>query len=182
MNREVIPLEMAQVILFFGTLYTFVCVCLGKLELRNVISYKGMTYSHYAPWNLHDELGFIFKTTQSNGLLAYQDDGRNSFIEVFLVESSVRFKACIGGCEADQETFIHQRFADGFWHKVKIKRKPRNCTITVDDKIAWVPCATGKDNRFKYYKNFLYIANFNPMLSLNNLVFPGAFHESLYYR
>jgi len=175
-------MKMARVTLFLSTLCSFFCLCLGKLELRNVITYKGIEYSHYSPWNLRGELTFIFKTTHRDGLLAYQDDGQHSFVEVFLVEGNVRFKACMGGCDPDHEIFIRQSFADGFWHKLRIKREPRNCTIIVDDKVAWVPCGKSKNDKFKYDKNYLYIANFNPMLSLNNLVFPGAFHEGLYYR
>lgn len=174
---------MAKIVFFLSSLFSFICVCLGKLELRNVINYKGMKYSHYAPWNLRGELTFVFKTSQRNGLLAYQDDGKNSFVEVFIVDGNVRVKACIGGCEGDpKEVFIREHFADGFWHKLRIKRQPRNCTITVDDNIARVPCGDAQDNRFKYYNNYLYVANFNPMVSLNNLVFPGAFHEGLHYR
>lgn len=173
---------MAKIQLLFSILYTLLCICLGKLDLRNVISYKASNYSYYQPWNLRGEFTFIFKTTQQNGLLVYQDDGKHSFMEVFLVDGSVRFKACLGSCDNHIEIFIQENFSDGFWHKLRIIRKSKNCTISVDDSILRFPCAGSMDQRFKYYDNFLYIANFNPVVSLNNFVFPGAFHEGLYYR
>jgi len=171
----------AEKVLFLSSFCAFVLICLGKLALQNVISYKELAYTKYQPWNLHGEMTFIFKTSQDNGLLAYQDDGKHSFMELFLVDGNLRLKAGLGGCDI-QEILIRKTFSDGFWHQMRIKSQPKNFTISVDDRVASIPCGPPVNHRFKYYGNFLYVANFPPLLVLNALVFPGAFHEGYYYR
>jgi hypothetical protein len=153
----------------------------GKLALKNLKSYKNFSYTTYEPWSLRGELNFVFKTSQANAFLAYQDDGQHNFIEIFLFDGDIRLKTVIGDCNI-QEVYVKEKpFNDLHWHRVRVISEANNFTISVDDTTEVLPCGSAADRRNKKSEaKYLYVANFSPMtaLNLNLLAFPGTFHEA----
>lgn len=152
--------------------------------LKNLKTYKNdpSTYTTYEPWNLRGELSFVFRTSQTNVFLAYQDDGQHHFIEIFLYDGDIRFKSTLGDC-AVEEVYVKGDFSDLHWHRVRVIIKPDNFSISVDDATTMLPCKPQVHGQNRGTGgNYLYVANFSPMTrgNLNLLAFPGTLYEISY--
>lgn len=94
------------------------------------------SYAQFRKWysSPNASLEFEFLTSNANGLLLYTDDGGYyDFLEVKLVEGSLRIRLNLGnGAQiADLGQDLHKILT---WHKVKIKRNLTQTLIELDSK------------------------------------------------
>ena len=110
-----------SVIIFISTTWGF------ELEGSQI------SYAKFPRWNpcLNGSLSFEFRSTQSNSLLMYMDDGKQwDFIEVKLVGGVVRLRMNLGNGASILSASQH--LDDGGWHKVEIYRNNQETTLVVD--------------------------------------------------
>lgn len=100
------------------------------------------SYAEYEPWNWRPNatLQFFFKTkSKKTAMVFYQDDdGKNQFMDLFLINGKARFRAKVGqGMNEIEKRFIRHDFADSKWHKVKIELSEEDIKFSIDteDKI-----------------------------------------------
>jgi len=75
-----------------------------------------------------------FTTNQPDGLLLYSDDtrGESSFLELKLVEASLRLRFNVGDGGGTQVVTVGRHLNDGLWHRVDIKLTTEELSLTVD--------------------------------------------------
>ena len=96
------------------------------------------SYARYPVWDgchHNASFSFEFKSTQTEGLLWYVDDGGTyDFFEVMLIPGGrVRIVLnVVDGRDGNVEIVIGQGLNDGRWHQVEVRRKRMETTLTVD--------------------------------------------------
>ena len=92
------------------------------------------SYAIYESWepSPYGALKFDFKTAKKEAFLMYMDEmGQREFIELFLVNGSVRLRLTAGRCEM-VSTYVHGQFHDSAWHRVLVNRHGHETTLVVD--------------------------------------------------
>lgn len=94
------------------------------------------SYAQFRKWysSPNSSLEFEFLTAQPNGLLLYTDDGGYyDFLEVKLVEGSLRIRLNLGN--GAQIADLGKDLNNGFsWHSVKIRRNFKQTVVELDHK------------------------------------------------
>lgn len=98
---------------------------------------KLSSYAEYEPWNWRPNatLQFFFNTkSKKTAMIFYQDDdGKNQFMDLFLINGKARFRVKVGqGMKEIEKRFIRYDFADSKWHKVKIEMSEEELKFSID--------------------------------------------------
>lgn len=112
---------MALLALFFGN-----SIALYFTSIRT-------SYCVYERWNAshNGTLRFEFRTSQSDALLLYMDDGGDDdYMEVVLEEGRLRFRVRIHN--SAWVVYMGQNLDDALWHHVTIVRRGKINIITLD--------------------------------------------------
>ena len=157
------------------------------------------SYARFPKWNacVNATISFEFRTTQSDALLMYVDDGGlYDFIQVVISggEVSVTLNIVDG---IDGQVYLNQGFRlnDGQWHKVEIRRNRMETILIVDDINQQSQFAFGSDfnfgsslanNSYVYFGGMPndYMARLHnlalPSVMFNTARFQGSFRNVLY--
>ena len=122
----------------------FLTTCLLLLLYQEVAVVRGFvlegsqtSYAQFRKWysSPNASLEFEFLTSQPNGLLLYTDDGGYyDFLEVKLVDGSLRIRLNLGN-GAQIADVGHGDLNNGYtWHHVKIQRNFTKTVVSLDNK------------------------------------------------
>jgi leucine-rich repeat transmembrane neuronal protein 1/2 len=119
-------------------------VLLTLLYLASTLSFTeaiyfqgtGTSYARFPKWHAckDSRLRFDFKTTQTNGLLLYADDGgKYDFFEMRLLEGRVNLRLnIVDGRDGAVKLEMGTDLADNKWHTVEVRRNRMETTLVVD--------------------------------------------------
>ncbi|XP_071834304.1 neurexin-1-like isoform X4 [Apostichopus japonicus] len=92
------------------------------------------SYCEFERWNasVNGTLKFEFRTSQSEALLLYMDDGgNNDYMELVLEDGQLRFRVRIHNNA--WTVFMGEALDDSLWHQVVIVRNGKTSELTLDD-------------------------------------------------
>ncbi|KAH3725989.1 hypothetical protein DPMN_051844 [Dreissena polymorpha] len=126
------------------------------------------TYARFPKWNAckNASISFEFRTRFPSALLMYTDDnGVNDFLEIMIVNGSVRLRMnFVDGKDNPIEMIVGQRMGDFNWHRVEVRRNRMETLFYVDH---------FHDSRVAFGSDF----NFGDV-STNNYVFFGGLPQT----
>lgn len=133
------------------------------------LTFEGsQSYAFYENWKPlpRGALQLDFKTGKRDAFLLYMDDiGQREFIDLFLVNGSVRLRLTAGQCER-ATTFVYGMFHDYQWHRVRIDVQEDQTILKVDGNLHSKPInCTGHATFRLNSKIFMGSFNFSPNIS-----------------
>ena len=149
------------------------------------------TFAKFPRWNacVNSSISFEFKTSARDALLLYTDDnGSFDYMEVMLVDGSVRLRMnIVDGKDGTVEMRLGLRLNDLRWHRVKLQRNRMETTLYVDN-VHDSRVAFGSDFQFGNTEtnNYVYLGGLPTIYyqpnspKLLNLSLPTAFFERRY--
>ncbi|KFM68851.1 Neurexin-2-alpha, partial [Stegodyphus mimosarum] len=160
----------------------FILFVLSKSSVKAfVLEGSPNSYAQFKRWyaGVTDSLSFDFRTTEPNGLLLYLDDGGISdFIELKLVDGTLRLRFNLGG----GALLIHagRNLHDDQWHHVELIRNVEDTLLRVDDDTQ-SKVTKGNDYLFGNFSgnSFVYIGGIPSWYSakLTQMSLPSVFFE-----
>lgn len=95
------------------------------------------SYAQYMPWYpcLNGTIAFEFKTSESNGMLLYAQSLPYKYIQLALVDGSIRMRMRIGEKDNPRGVFLinpNLKLNDDQWHQIQIIRINERTILSVD--------------------------------------------------
>ena len=171
---RVMPSKLCMFVRFY-ILLCFVAVKEGSvLKVRRLKKGQSLTftgsqsYAIFENWtpSPHGALQLYFKTVKKDAFLMYIDDmGQREFIDLFLVNGSVRLRLTVGRCVM-ATTFVYGQFHDARWHRVFVSRKQDQTILIVDENRRSKAINCSGHSTFKVKSNIIMGSfNFSPNIS-----------------
>ena len=142
------------------------------------------SYAQFRKWSTsaNASLEFEFRTERPNGVLLYTDDGGYyDFLEIKLVDGTVRLRYNLGG--GAEVMSLGQQLYDGAWHKVGVRRQGPRTTFSVDN-LSKGQVSLGRDHNLGNLttNSYVYIGGLPPWYSnkLTSLALPSVVFEPRY--
>ena len=142
------------------------------------------SYAQFRKWSASSNasLEFEFRTERPNGVLLYTDDGGYyDFLEIKLVDGTVRLRYNLGG--GAEVMSLGQQLYDGEWHKVGVRRQGPRTTFSVDN-LSEGQVSRGRDHNLGNLttNSYVYIGGLPPWYSnkLTSLALPSVVFEPRY--